>query len=699
MRATIGFLSILLSCSLSGQDTYVKIYDFFDGVSESARNLYVVNDELHILGRGDCDTGSCLHYYVLDLDGAVIRTQRYPDIWPTLFSFRRDSSIYMGGFLVNDTLDDGYRVMEVDLDGNLLGTAKFDQYALSDAPGYDIDSYFPRGALANDEKIVVYGDTREADAINDNFRRGLLMYYNRDLSFDTLVFINPRLRDTEMWRAELDSEDNFVFLFDYDENSTDEDYRTIVRYDNEANELFRWEPPILYSESNLFIPLLVTEDDNYLTHISTDDFGRSEDLIYITEEGEEIWRKQVDFHRVQHGIGALSQMHDGNILMAGLSSHPTFRGSQISKFDIETGDIIWDRAILDWEDEIFGNAFSTFFCVEELDDGSIIAVGTRPDRTINADGTISTQNDLYVVRVDAEGCLEPGCGGLEQHVAGEPDYFSLVNDFGIWQYRDPTALNGFAKESYDSFMVQDSTFNEERSEINPSLEELPGPNWEVRQAKVFRMEDEGRRVYYIEDWELDPDTEVLLYDFTLEVGDLFISDYIDQPLEVVEIDTMRLTDRSKSRYFVLACTENPEQTITWIERIGTYHDVVWPRNFCSGDYGHSTLTCWYWHARLAHMNPDVEGCLLPSSTDERDILALTAITAHPNPTQDHVTLTAPSDLLIDRIELLDTQGRTHNSFYENSSEVRLELSGYPSGLYFMSIYTEKGRVVKKVVLE
>ena len=75
------------------------------------------------------------------------------------------------------------------------------------------------------------------------------------------------------------------------------------------------------------------------------------------------------------------------------------------------------------------------------------------------------------------------------------------------------------------------------------------------------------------------------------------------------------------------------------------------------------------------------------------------ITLHPNPTQDQVTLTAPPDLLIDRIELLDTQGRTHNSFYENSSEVRLDLSGYPTGLYFVSIYTEKGRVVKKIVRE
>ena len=699
MRATISILSILLCCNLSGQDTYVKIYDFFNGVSESARNLYVVDDELHILGRGDCDSGSCLHYYVLDLDGAVIRKQRYPDIWPTLFSFKRDSSIYMGGFLASDTLDDGYRVIEVDLDGNLLGTAKFDQYALTDAPGYDIDSYFPRGAIANDDKIVVYGDTRETDAINDNFRRGLLMYYNRDLSFDTLVFINPRLRDTEMWQAELDSEDNFVFLFDYDENSTAEDYRTIIRYDSEANELFRWEPPELYWETQLFIPLLITKNDNYLTLLSNNpDFNTTEDLISINQSGHINWRQQLDFSSVRVGPLALNEGRDGNILLAGLSSHQTFRGAHISKYNFKTGELIWDRAILDWEDETRPTARTTFFCIEELDDGTIIAVGTRPDRTMNTDGTITTQDDLYVVRLDADGCLEPGCGGLEQHVAGEPDYISLINHFGIWQYRDPTALNGFAKELYATFTPIDSSFRESRSEFNPTLEYIPGPSGEIRQTMVFRLEDEGRKIYFIEDWEVDPNTEVLLYDFTLEVGDLFISDYIDQPLEVIEIDTMRLTDRSKSRYFVLACTENPEQTITWIERIGSYHDVVWPPDFCSGDYGHSTLTCWYWHARLAHMNPEVDGCLLPTSTDDLSYQQLDAITIFPNPTSSRLTISSP-ELGIQRIDILDVQGQTQSLHYDYVRELQYDLQSYVPGLYFFSVHTEKGQVVKKVVVE
>jgi len=100
------------------------------------------------------------------------------------------------------------------------------------------------------------------------------------------------------------------------------------------------------------------------------------------------------------------------------------------------------------------------------------------------------------------------------------------------------------------------------------------------------------------------------------------------------------------------------------------------------------------------MNPEFDDCLTAiSSTDDLAYLQLSAISAYPNPTQDHLTISAPDDLHITRTELLDLQGRTHTRFHENTSEVRLDLSGYPSGLYFVSIHTDKGTVVKKVVVE
>lgn len=191
----------------------------------------------------------------------------------------------------------------------------------------------------------------------------------------------------------------------------------------------------------------------------------------------------------------------------------------------------------------------------------------------------------------------------------------------------------------------------------------------------------------------------MLYDFTLDVGDIFESEYIGQPLIVIESDTMILSDRSKMRYWTLACTENPDQTITWMENIGTNHGVAWPQNFCSGDYGDETFTCFYRHERLAHMNPDVGGCLLPTSTnDEESFLQLSSITAYPNPAQERLTISSP-ELTIQRIDILDTQGKTQTYFYDNILEIDINVVGYISGLYFISIYTDKGSLVKKVVVE
>ena len=126
--------------------------------------------------------------------------------------------------------------------------------------------------------------------------------------------------------------------------------------------------------------------------------------------------------------------------------------------------------------------------------------------------------------------------------------------------------------------------------------------------------------------------------------------------------------------------------------------MVWPPDFCSGDYGHSTLTCWYWHARLAHMNPEVDGCLLPTSTDDLSYQQLDAITIFPNPTSSRLTISSP-ELGIQRIDILDVQGQTQSLHYDYVRELQYDLQSYVPGLYFFSVHTEKGQVVKKVVVE
>lgn len=685
-------------CEVLAQSTFIKTYDFFDGVNESARNMFIEDDVVFILGSGGCDEGSCLHFYKLNIDGDVLLTNRYPSIVPATRCWLRDSSIYVAGRQRIDSLEsraDGYRLFELSLDGEIKNTAIFNQNSLYSPPGYPILSYWPRGTIANDSKIVVYGDTSEDDGINDRYRRGLLMYYNKDLSFDTLVFINPKYRHMEMWNADLNQDEHFNFLFDYNEWIQEEeiDYRTIIRYDNFAEQLWRWDPPELYTDTELFITFDILSSGKIAIELENNKIYDSNDLLLLDNSGQTQWRTHQKFATVDIGILDITETSDNNLLLAGFSDSP-HQGSHIRKVNSSTGEDMWDRAFRDFDDEATGNAVTGFFNVHELPDRTILLAGTRRDRKFIDSTVYITHDDLQLIRLDAEGCLEPGCGGLEQVTGGVAPYTPLPYFTHEWHYQKYDTELGLFKQAYTSVPTLGEIYKEDRAEEILDVE-LGG--WPNRSTKLLRLEDEGRKIYYIEDYDVSQE-DVLLYDFTLEVGDLFVSDYIDHPLEVIESDTLRLTDRSKMRYWVLACSENPGQTITWLENIGTYNGVAWPRDFCSGDYGDETMTCFYRHNRLVHMNPDVSDCLMPSSTDDKAFLELSAISLAPNPTHDFVTITGPHGLNIERTELLDTQGRTHTAYYDHSSEVRIDLRSYPSGLYFLSINTEEGSVVKKVVV-
>ena len=69
-----------------------------------------------------------------------------------------------------------------------------------------------------------------------------------------------------------------------------------------------------------------------------------------------------------------------------------------------------------------------------------------------------------------------------------------------------------------------------------------------------------------------------------------------------------------------------------------------------------------------------------------------------NPTSSRLTISSP-ELSIQSIDVLDVQGQTQSLHYDNVQEIQYDLQGYVSGLYFFSVHTEKGQVVKKVVVE
>ena len=692
-----ALLLFIVSLILS-QDTYWKYFDMSqNNGSEEPYDMHIKNDTIYMWGNGTCNGSSCMHYYIFSKEGEILLFEEYPGIVAGRRVAFQDSIFYLPIRYSAEANSgyDGFRLGKFDIKGELLKSQKYNLQDFPNAPEFEDDDYFQYGNVVFGNKIVVYGEVIDRREDRDIWQT-CMFWYNKDMSLDTIIFISPENSFENTWDAHIDQNGLLTLLCEYrihEPGSQTEEYLVYVKYDKTGELIDFWDAPE-WSGRFLHMPMFITSENEVILYKDDETRGIKSEVHKINPSGQIKWQEHLDGKQTftdRRGILDLRSAQDGSILGCGLmtSTIAKLYGAHLFKLDKGTGELLWERTYTDWRNTLQAPSplQLDFFNVGELSDGSLILSGFRKN-TGRVNGEPFFNKDLLIMRLDADGCLEPGCGGTIHHLAGEPVYDHMLSVENLKYYQKQGTIDGIIKLVNTPF--DPGTFGEWYTEKH--LDPREERHYENIISEIYRIEADGRKIYYTGN-----NKDELLYDFTLEVGDIFESEYIDQPLEVIESDTMRLSNRAKMRYWVLACTENPENTITWLEKIGTYQGVQWPRNFCDGDYGDKNLTCFYRYERLAHMNPDVEDCLMPTSTDAVSFIQLSKITAVPNPTTDLITISAPNELNIERTDLLDTQGRTHAQVYEHTSEVVIDLSGYPSGLYYISVYTSKGSVVKKVV--
>jgi len=72
---------------------------------------------------------------------------------------------------------------------------------------------------------------------------------------------------------------------------------------------------------------------------------------------------------------------------------------------------------------------------------------------------------------------------------------------------------------------------------------------------------------------------------------------------------------------------------------------------------------------------------------------------YPNPSKDFVNIESGTNDLIDAIQVTDMHGRIVDSYLVNAKEYILNISSLSKGVYFISISTDSGVGVKKIVKE
>lgn len=78
--------------------------------------------------------------------------------------------------------------------------------------------------------------------------------------------------------------------------------------------------------------------------------------------------------------------------------------------------------------------------------------------------------------------------------------------------------------------------------------------------------------------------------------------------------------------------------------------------------------------------------------------AITSLTVSPNPANDFVTIANNENVLVDGVVLTDLNGRTVKTLkFAGVTEAQVNVSDLASGIYMMTISSEKGATTKKIV--
>jgi hypothetical protein len=208
----------------------------------------------------------------------------------------------------------------------------------------------------------------------------------------------------------------------------------------------------------------------------------------------------------------------------------------------------------------------------------------------------------------------------------------------------------------------------------------PEPIFEV--GAYYR--EEGGVVFMKMD---DNSEEFAIYDFNLEVGDLFLIDDSNNSieLEVLSIDSVTLISGERRKRMEMADALSPNRTTYWIEGVGS---ALSPMNPVYTFF----LDTWV-ELNCFHQDDMVEwqlgDCMLTNTKTEE--VPAEAITCYPNPATDALFLSTPRDHLIDRVAIFNLDGRPVAETILQGGQP-LSVRELSKGIYAVTVIFEDGAV-------
>jgi hypothetical protein len=195
-------------------------------------------------------------------------------------------------------------------------------------------------------------------------------------------------------------------------------------------------------------------------------------------------------------------------------------------------------------------------------------------------------------------------------------------------------------------------------------------------------------------------SEILYYDFTLEVGDTIQypqNSYIWLPLalKVVGKDSVLVGANYRKRLSLInldTITIGSSPNQIWIEGIGSLFGLRHIQNYTIDGY-HAT-SCFHQNDTLVYLNPRFQACYRWTlvGLEENQIQPLKVF---PNPATEQISFEVLSDELVNsQFEIVDIKGEIFYNSIINSPSFSVSINNLSPGVYFYDIAHSSERVYR-----
>ncbi|OAV43870.1 T9SS type A sorting domain-containing protein [Lewinella sp. 4G2] len=363
---------------------------------------------------------------------------------------------------------------------------------------------------------------------------------------------------------------------------------------------------------------------------------------------------------------------------------------------------------------LYDCAITRFSSLSETINGDIVAYGTARTIPDLANTNEGDRNHGWIVRTDANGCVDGyGCErritlseGVDStyHSLFSPGYqwnmnnkaFNGANSSeGVFTYRYRFSMNSYLLEGdyyYQLLRSSEKSGEENFEETDYFLKE--------REGKIYLLNPER------DEFPFTDDRDLLLYDFTAEVGDTIVNQPVyftgdsDSTYSYVSaIDTVTLLNGERRRRWKLSLIDNiigsEGDTYAYvIEGMGSTSGLLYPveQPGLLSVFVHQPLLCYSLFGETLHGGfrytfdmTEPDSCFADETvsilTPKVDAVP---IKVFPNPATGQFSI---EGLHIERATLVDISGRILRTF---SQQENLTVADLPAGMYVLSVISKEG---------